>query len=81
MYFNIYRERERDNKENNRNFFIISPGSGQMCDTTLTVSSFSENQIEDDVRTCIECVIRGTVSNNSHMADWNNSRRFSHHSY
>ena len=33
-----------------------------MCDTTLRVSSFSENPIEDDVMTCIECVIRGTVS-------------------
>ena len=33
-----------------------------MCDTTLTVSSFSENPIEDDVRTCIQCVIGGTVS-------------------
>ena len=33
-----------------------------MCDVTLRVSSFSENPIEDDIRTCIECVIRGTVS-------------------
>ena len=33
-----------------------------MCDTNLTVSSFSENPIEDDVKTCIQCVIHGTVS-------------------
>ena len=39
-----------------------SLGFGQMCDVTLRVSSFSENQIKDDLRTCMECVIRGMVS-------------------
>ena len=33
-----------------------------MCDTNLRVSSFSENLIEDDVRTCIQCVIHGMIS-------------------
>ena len=33
-----------------------------MCVAILTVSSCSENPIEDGIRTCIECVIRGTVS-------------------
>ena len=47
---------ERDSEK------FVSPGSGQVCDTNLTVSSFSENPIEDDVRTCIQCVIHGTLS-------------------
>ena len=45
-----------------RKSLFISTGSGQVCDTNLTVSSFSQNPIEDDVRTCIQCVIGGTVS-------------------
>ena len=56
--FKIERERVRKKKLS----LFVSPGSGQVCDTNLRVSSFSENPIEDDVRTCIQCVIGGTVS-------------------